>query len=417
MRWVLTFVSFWLATALMVAASLPTGAPEQSGMSADRLKRLSAAVRGYIDRGEVAGTVTLIARRGRIVHLEAQGLMDIASKTPMRADSIFRLASMTKPITSVAVMMLLEEGRLQLKDPVSKFLPEFKNPKVLLPNAPGTSRQGTRLVPADREITIQHLLTHTAGLAAPETSVLLHSELETFRKESSPTENLADYTKRLAKLPLHFQPGEAREYGPATNVLGRLVEVVSGQSFDRFLAERIFRPLEMNDTFFFVPDDKLPRLTTVYEPAKPNGLHAIAPAREMRGSRTLFLGAGGLSSTADDYVRFCQMLLNGGVYNGARLVSRKTVELMTTNHIGDLPLWPDLAGYRFGLGFRVLTDLGKTGYLGSAGSYGWGGAFGTYFFIDPKEEMVGIFMMQLRPYSHLNIRLDTQGLATQAIVD
>jgi CubicO group peptidase (beta-lactamase class C family) len=417
MRLALTLVNFWLAAAPVFAASLPIAAPEQSGMSADRLKRLSAAMQGYIDRGEVAGTVTLIARRGRVVHLQAQGSMDIDSKTPMRSDSIFRLASMTKPITSVAVMMLLEEGRFQLKDPVSKFLPEFKNAKVLVSNAPGTSREGLRLIPAEREITIQHLLTHTAGLASPGTSVAVHSELATFLKESSPNETLADYTKRLAKVPLHFQPGEAWEYGPATNVLGRLVEVVSGQSFDRFLAERIFRPLEMNDTFFYVPDDRLSRLTTVYAPGKPKGIQAVAPAKDMRGSRTLFLGAGGLSSTAEDYARFCQMLLNGGVFSGARLLSRKTVELMTTNHIGELTLWPDLSGYRFGLGFRVLTDLGKTGYLGSVGSYGWGGAFGTYFWIDPKEEMIGIFMMQIRPYNHLNIRLDTQGLATQAIVD
>jgi CubicO group peptidase (beta-lactamase class C family) len=409
-------VSLCLLGAPLFAANLPTATPEQSGMSTERLKRLSAAMRGYIDRGDVAGTVMLVARKGRVVHLEAQGLADLESKTPMRTDSIFRLASMTKPITSVAVMMLLEEGRFLLNDPVSKFIPEFKNPKVAVAHPPGTNRAGVTLVAADREITIRDLLTHTAGLASAETSSVLKPEIEKFKKESPPNENIAQQTRRLAKLPLNFQPGTAWEYGPATDVLGYLVEVASGQTFDRFLRERIFKPLEMNDTFFYVPDEKMSRLTTVYQPS-PHGIRPLAPAREMRGSKVLFAGAGGLSSTAEDYLRFCQMLLNGGTFNGAHLLSRKTVELMTANHIGDLAIWPDLSGYRFGLGFRVLTDLGRTAHLGSVGSYGWGGAYGTYFWIDPKEEMIGIFMMQIRPYNHLNIRLDSQGLATQAITD
>src|SRR5437870_2493011 len=229
----LIFCSCVLVTTIL-AASLPTGKPEQSGMSTDRLKRLSAAMRGYIDRGEIAGTVTLVARHGRVVHLEAQGLMDVDAKTPMRADTIFRIASMTKPITSVAVMMLLEEGRFLLGDPVSKFIPEFKNPKVMVVNAPGSNRAASSLVPAQREITIRDLLTHTAGLATT-TSIALRPELEKFTKEAAPEQDLAAYTKRLATLPLNFQPGTAWEYGPATTVLGYLVEVVSGQRFDRFL--------------------------------------------------------------------------------------------------------------------------------------------------------------------------------------
>jgi CubicO group peptidase (beta-lactamase class C family) len=404
-----------LLAAGLGAASLPTTRPEQSGMSTERLKRLSAAMRGYIDRGEVPGTVSLVARRGHVVHLEAQGLMDLESRAPMRADSIFRIASMTKPITSIAVMMLLEEGKYLLTDPVSKFIPEFKNPKVLVVNEPGASRAATDLAPANRDITIRDLLTHTAGLAAA-SSVPLRAEWANFQKETPAEETIADYTKRLAKLPLHFHPGTNWEYGPATTVLGYLVEVVSGQRFDRFLAERIFRPLEMNDTFFYVPDDKLSRLVTLYN-GKPRELRAVRPAREMRGSQTFFNGAGGLLSTAEDYARFCQMLLNGGQLNGARLVSRKSMELMTANHIGDLPIWPDLAGYRFGLGFRVLADSGKSATLGSVGSYGWGGAFGTYFFVDPHEEMFGILMIQMSSYSHLNIRVDTQSLAEQAIID
>jgi CubicO group peptidase (beta-lactamase class C family) len=401
-------------------AAFPAGPilarPEAAGLSSDRLKRLSAAMQGYIDRGEVAGVVTLVARRGQVVHLESQGVMDVDSKAPMKRDTIVRLASMTKPITSVAVMMLAEEGRFQLTDPVSKFIPEFKNPKVVMANFPGSSREGTRVVPADREITIQDLLTHSAGLAT-NTAILLQAEWEKFQKEGTPGEDIGGYTRRLAKLPLNFQPGTAWEYGPATNVLGYLVEVVSGQRFDRFLAERIFRPLEMNDTFFYVPDDKLGRLATVHERVIPKGIRVSRAAREMRGSQVFFAGAGGLFSTVDDYWRFCQMLLNGGSFNGARLLGRKTVELMTANQIANLPLWPDLAGYRFGLGFRVLADVGKSAQPGSLGSYGWGGAFGTYFFIDPKEEMIGILLIQMRSWNHLNIRPDLVSLAEQAIMD
>jgi CubicO group peptidase (beta-lactamase class C family) len=398
-----------------IAANIPTAKAEQAGMSTDRLQRLSAAMRGYIDRGEVAGTVTLVARHGKIVHLEAQGLMDIESKTPMRTDAIFRIASMTKPLTSISVMMLLEEGRLQITDPVSRYIPEFKNPMVKVANAPGSNRAGSSLVPANREITIRDLLTHTAGLAA-DTSVVLRDEFQQFQKERGPNDTIADFTRRLAKLPLAFHPGTAWEYGPATDVLGYLVEVVSGKSFEAFLNERILRPLEMNDTFFYVPDNKLNRLVTAYQPAQPKGIRAMGRAPDMRGSKTFFSGAGGLFSTAEDYSRFAQMLLGGGTYNGARLVSRKTIELMTANHIGDLPLWPDLAGYRFGLGFRVLADPGQSGYLGSPGTYGWAGARGTYFWVDPKEDMFGVLMTQIQPFIG-RMRLESHGLALQAITD
>ena len=311
-------------------------------------------------------------------------------------------------------MMLLEEGRLLLTDPVSKFIPEFKDPKVLVMNPPGSSRAGSRLVPADREITIRDLLTQTAGLAAG-TSTALRPEFEKFKAGARPEETIGENCRRLATLPLNFQPGTAWQYGPATDVLGYVVEVVSGQTFDRFLAERIFRPLEMNDTFFYVPDDKLNRLVTMYAPG-PGGLRAVRPAAEMRGSRTYFSGGGGLFSTAEDYLRFCHMLLQGGSYKGPRLLSRKSVELMTANHIGDMPIWPDLAGYRFGLGFRVLTDPGQNAHLASVGSYGWSGAFGTYFWIDPKEEMVGILMIQTTGPAN-NLRYEIQNLAEQAIVD
>ncbi len=405
-----------LLVSCLLAANLPIAKPEASGMSAERLKRLTAAMQGYVGRNEVAGAITLVSRRGHVVHLETAGVMDIDSKSPMKRDTIFRLASMTKPITSVAVMMLAEEGRFQITDPVSRYIPEFKNPKVVVANFPGTSRAGTRLVPANREITIQDLLTHTAGLATG-TAPLLTAEWAQFQKGGSPEEDIAGYTRRLAKLPLHFHPGTAWEYGPATNVLGYLVEVVSGQRFDRFLAERIFRPLGMADTFFYVPDEKLSRLATLHQPVNPKGLRSVRPAAGMRGSQVLFTGAGGLLSTIDDYARFCQMLASKGAGNGTRLLGRKTVELMTSNAIGDLPIWPDLAGYKFGLGFRVLTDVGKSAQPGSLGSYGWGGAYGTYFFIDPKEDLFGILMIQMSSISNLNIRPDLISLAEQAIVE
>jgi CubicO group peptidase (beta-lactamase class C family) len=406
--------TFLAAISLWAAAPPSVSPPEQAGMSGERLKRLSARVRGYIDRGELAGAVTLVSRRGKLVHLEPHGLLETASKRPMRADSIFRLASMTKPITSVAAMMLVEEGKLLLTDPVSRYIPEFKDPKVVVQTAPGSSRAGTRLAPADREINILDLLTHTAGLATG-TAPALVREFDKFTAESRPDETIAGYCRRLAGLPLNFQPGTAWQYGPATNVLGRVVEVASGQSFDKFLQERIFKPLEMTDTSFWVPDEKMDRLGPVYAPG-PDGLREFRPSAQMRGSRVFFSGSGGLFSTAGDYLRFCRMMLGNGASGGVRLLSRKSVELMTANHVGDMPIWPDLGGSRFGLGVSVVTDLGRGWHLGSVGTYGWGGAYGTWFWIDPKEELIGILMVQTSGPMH-DIRYQVQNLVVQAIVD
>src|SRR5882724_2133964 len=376
-------------------------------MSAERLARIHTALQRYVDREEIAGAVSLVARHGRVVYQDTAGMMDREAGKPMKPDAMFRIASMTKPITSLAAMMLFEEGYFQLSDPVSKFIPEMKHMMVSAPTWPGGVGSANK-VPAEREITIRHLLTHTAGLPGLSAEAYL-------KLERHPDENMGDLVKRLVKLPLNFQPGTALEYGPATDVLGYLVEVISGMPLDRYFAERIFRPLGMTDTYFYVPEDKLPRLAANYMPDQPKGIKlAPTPART---ARKLFSGAGGLVSTAGDYVRFCQLMLNGGTLNGTRLLSRKTVELMTQNHIGNLPMWKNLAGYRFGLGYRVLTDLGESANLGSLGSYGWGGAFGTYFWIDPKEDTIGILMVQIRPYDHLNIRQDFETLATQAIVD
>lgn len=401
----------------LAAATLPKAAPEEVGVSAQRLQRVTALMKRYIDQGEIAGGVTLVARKGRIAHLEAHGVMDLGTKQPMKTDSIFRLASMTKPVTSLAVMMLHEEGRFLLNDPVSKFLPEFKQMQVAVANAPNErAGGGFRTIPAEREITIRHLLTHTAGLASGTggPTMELSKGLAKFR---NPENTMAEYVTALAKLPLNFQPGTAWEYGPATDVLGRLVEVISGQSLDQFFRERIFTPLSMNDTHFYLPDAQLPRLTTAY--AKKDGQLAklAAPGVATRGGK-FHAGGGGLAGTAEDYLRFCQMLLNGGTLDGKRLVSRKTIELMTANHIGRIPMWQEtLQGYRFGLGFRVREHTGESALLGSNGSYGWGGAYGTFFWIDPKEQMVGMVMIQLMPYAHINLRPEFQNAATQAIVD
>ena len=404
-----------LAAPCLFAASLPKSNPEDVGLSADRLKRVHLLVQRYIEKGEIAGAVSLVARRGRVAHLEAQGVMDLETKKPMRPDMIFRLASMTKPVTSLAVMMLHEEGRFLLEDPVSKFLPEFKNPKVAIANAPHErSEGGYRLVPADREITIRHLLTHTAGLASGSGGPTLALVKQLTHK---PEDLLADHIRRLAALPLNFQPGAAWEYGPATDVLGRLVEVVSGQSLDAFFRERILGRLGMSDTWFYLPQDRLPRLTTAYTRQGDTLKKLTAPGPANPDGR-FFSGAGGLAGTAEDYFRFCQMLLNGGQLDGTRLVSRKTIEMMTANQIGRLPLWQDsIRGYGFGLGFRVRESLGASLTLGSVGEYGWGGAYGTYFWVDPKEQMIGILMIQLSPYAHVNIRPEFQNAVTQAIID
>ncbi|MFN7921887.1 MAG: serine hydrolase domain-containing protein [Bryobacteraceae bacterium] len=405
-----------LASAL-AAATLPKSNPEDVGISSGRLQRVHAMLQRYIDSGEIAGSVALIARKGRIAHFEAQGVMDLESKKPMRTGTIFRLASMTKPVTSIATMMLLEEGKFLLDDPISKFLPEFKNPKVAVANAPNQRfDDGFRTVPAEREITIRHLLTHTAGLASGSggPTLAMSKRLAQFSK---PENTMAEYTAELAKMPLNFQPGTAWEYGPATNVLGRLVEVISGQPLDQFFEQRIFRPLGMTDTAFYLSDDRLPRLASAYKKSSAGLEKLTAPGPTARNGR-YFAGAGGLAGTAEDYLRFCQMLLNGGQLDGYRLVSRKTTESMTTNHIGPLTLWDDsLRGYGFGLGFRVRKDLGQSLTLGSNGEYGWGGAYGTYFWVDPKEQMIGILMIQLMPYAHVNLRPEFQNVATQAIVD
>lgn len=392
--------------------------PDSVGLSAERLARLNDVMQGYIDRQEVAGVVTLVARRGRVVHVDARGAGTLDSDVAMHQDAIFRLASMTKPIASVGLMMLYEEGRFQLNDPVARYLPAFSDLDVAEADGAG----GYRRVSAGRPITVHDLLTHLAGFANVFGDVL-DDEARRWQASRTQDESLADMIDRLTDLPLESQPGNSWEYGPATDVVGRLIEVLSGQPLDAFLDERIFEPLDMHDTHFYLPDEKLARLSTLYRPRDGGGL-AVAEAADRssphaEGQAAYFSAAGspGLVSTARDYYRFLQMLLNGGELDGVRLLGRKTVELMTVNHTRDLPIWLAGPGHGFGLGFAVVTDLGRTGLPRSEGAYWWGGGSGPVFWVDPAEALIGILFVQIRPFDHLNIRDDMVSMTYQAIVD
>ena len=406
---------------LPVMDGVPTAAPEDVGMSSARLARLERALQAYVDRSEVAGAVSLVARKGKVVHFSALGDRVAGGGAPMTHDAIFRIASMTKPIASVALMMLYEEGHFQLRDPIARWLPEFGAMQVAEPASyQELGRARYRTVEAAQPITVQHLLTHTAGL--PNTyRGITKPDFDAVAPQREPGDTLAAFAGRLARLPLNFHPGERWEYGRATDLVGRLVEVISGQRFDEFLRTRLFEPLEMTDTHFHLPRAKLDRFAALYRPAGGSGLALTeaptADSRFVREPHSYFSGAGGLVSTARDYFRFNQMMLNGGVLDGARVLGRKTVELMTLNHTGDHDIWLVGPGYGFGLGYAVVRDPGQAAMPYSPGSHFWWGAFNTTFWIDPREELTGILLTQLRPYTHLNIRQDLATLTYQAIVD
>ena len=407
---------------LPVMDGLPTAEAETVGISSTRLERLERVMQGYVDRDEAAGVVTLVARRGKVIHFSAAGYRDLEAGSPMRHDTIFRIASMTKPIVSVALMMLYEEGYFQLRDPISKWLPEFADMQVAIPIPTQERIDGTRykLIPAARPITVQHVLTHTAGLANTYRGIM-QPEFREMSAQQQPGDTVADMLSRLAKLPLNFHPGDSWEYGRATDIVGRLVEVISGQTLNAFLRDRIFVPLDMPDTHFYLPIDKLDRFAANYGPRDDGGLvlteAPTAESRYVKEPHVYFSGAGGLVSTARDYWRFQQMVLNGGELDGVRILGRKTVELMTANHTGDYGNWLTGPGYGFGLGYAIVTNLGPSGTPRSKGTYYWSGAFGTIFFVDPKEDLIGILLTQIRPYTHLNMRPDLATMTYQAIVD
>jgi len=369
-------------------------------------------IKRHIDAGTFSGAVTLVARQGRVAHFEAQGLMDIESRKPMQKDAIFRIMSMTKPIVGASIMMMIEEGKVRLTDPVSKFIPELKDLKVAVTTpAPAgqTTAAGTPArfytVPAEREITIRDLLTHTSGLVSGGIS---NQEARSVALKGK--ETLADYLPRLGKVPLDFQPGTRWSYSAQAgfDVLARVVEITSGMPFDRFTKQRIFDPLGMKDTFFY-PADGNPRMATRYIRGA-NGLEKQTNPGFMNGA--YFSGGGGLMSTAEDYLQFAQMLLNRGELNGKRLLGSKTVEVMTSVAVPDT-LPGRTKGEGYGLSVRVVNDpIARSSFM-SAGTFGWSGAYGTHFFVDPQEKVVGILMTQTPDQQ---VRLDFENAVMHAIV-
>ncbi|GAB4232117.1 MAG: serine hydrolase domain-containing protein [Acidobacteriota bacterium] len=383
------------------------------GLSAERLARLDGVMEQYVRQDRVAGIVTLILRRGKLAHQGVYGYLSKERGTPMRADAIFRIASQTKAITSVAVMILQEEGKLLIGDPVGKYLPEFQKTTVAEPQ----EGDGFRVVPARRPITIRDLLTHTAGI-----SYGWGPAAEAYRFErvqgwffADKDEEIGAVIQRLAQLPFDAQPGERWLYGFSTDILGRLVEVVSGQTLAEFFQDRIFEPLKMVDSHFFLPEEKLERLTPVYGINAEGKLYLVEKPEEspyFRGPRRCYSGGAGLLSTARDYARFLQALLNGGELEGARILSRKSVEMMTVNQVGDL-----YGAQGFGLGFWVTRDLGASGEPGSEGAFGWGGAYHTVYWVDPQEELVAVLMCQLLPATGSDLHGKFRSLVYQAVVD
>ncbi|MAF52085.1 MAG: serine hydrolase [Chloroflexi bacterium] len=402
---------------------MQTAAPEEVGFSSKRLGRLDDVMQGYVDAGMLAGIVTMLARRGKVFHFKPFGLMDIYAVKPVELDTIFRIYSMSKPITSAAVMMLYEEGAFHLDEPVSRFIPELADLKVFA----GMSQKGKRLVDPDRPISIRHLLTHTSGLSYGSYVDTPVDDMYRSTAARDPDDNLQGFIERIAEIPLAYQPGTSWRYSVATDVLGRLVEVISGRTFDQYLKDSIFEPLGMPDTAFYVPEEKLDRLASIYGPAIGGGMQELDTpgVNQHRRPLTMFSGGGGLVSTASDYMRFCQMMLNGGTLDDVRLLGPKTVELMTINHLSDdlMPYSVSEAGVTgtqgcgFGLGFRVVIDLAQHGILGSEGMYSWGGAASTVFWIDPKEELVAILMTQFMPSGQYPIRREFQVATYQAMVD
>jgi len=407
---------WFIAAALLQASSLPTAKPADVGLSADRLERLSRVMQEYADQGKVAGMVALVARKGRVVYFKPFGKLDLAKSVPMPANAIFRIASQTKAVTSVAVMILQEEGRLLLDDPVSRYIPEFAATRVAV-QAADKDAKGYTTVPARRPITIRDLLTHTAGISygdGPAREEYLAAGIHGWFLADKPMP-IGDIIKKLATLPFDAQPGEKFVYGYNTDILGYLVERVSGMTVAEFFDKKITSPLGMADTHFFLPEDKIGRFTSVYGVDEKGGLKLMEDGRDnfyVRGPRVCYAGGAGLLSTAEDYARFLLMLQNGGELQGARILSPKSVELMTVNHIGGL-----YGSQGFGLGFWITERLGFSGQPGSIGGFGWGGAYHTTYWVDPAEQLVAVLMTQLLPAGNSDLHGKFRALVYQSIVE
>jgi CubicO group peptidase (beta-lactamase class C family) len=432
--------AFALALLLLIgslahaADSLPTTKPEKVGLSAERLARIDRLMEGYVESDRLPGALGMIARQGKVAYLRTWGMRDRETGTPMTPDTIFRIYSMSKPITSVAVMILFEEGHFRLKDPIGRFIPELADLEVMQESKdPETGGTTVTTFKSKRQITIQDLLRHTAGLTygifGNTTVDRMYREAEIMRRD----ETLAEMVARLGELPLLYEPGTTWHYSVADDVLGRLVEVVSGMPFDEFLEKRLFGPLGMTDSGFWVPPAKQGRFAQLYSPdgteyneeaflRRAGDPHVVVPSDPRASERYLskpkfFSGGGGMVSTASDYMRFCLMMLNGGELDGTRILSRKTVELITADHLSGLAMPTPRPGYTFGLGFAVAEDRGIIAALGSEGEYNWGGAAGTRFWIDPREQLVGVFMVQIIPHLKLRYGEEFRHLSYQAIAD
>jgi CubicO group peptidase (beta-lactamase class C family) len=415
---ILLFILMFGLSTMVSAGTIPEAKPEEIGFSSDRLQRIHELMQQNIDAGNFAGAVTLVARHGRIAHFETHGMMDLDAKKSMAEDAIFRIMSMTKPIVGVSVLMLLEEGKISLNDPVSNFIPQLKDLEVAvpLPSAPSSpfappsqAPQDPRFytMPADREITIRDLLTHTSGLVSGPISMSQNAKV--IYKEG---ETLTDYIPRLGSVPLEFQPGTKWAYSAQAGIdtLVRIVEIISGQTFDKFLEHRLFEPLGMKDTCFYPGEALKPRIATLYRKT-PNGLQKQSDPVFMNG--TYLSGGGGLFSTAEDYLRFGLMLANGGEFEGKRILGRRTIEMMRAIHIPDT-LPGRKPGEGFGLTVRVISDFGAAGTALSNGSFGWSGAFGTHFWVDPEEKIVAVLMTQ---GGSIELTVDFETAVMQAVID
>ncbi len=414
-------LSVLLAAALpALPASVQTAKPEQTGFSSERLARIHDMVQRHIEDHDISGAVTLVARNGKVAHFEAHGLADVEARKPMSKDSLFWIMSMTKPVVGTAVLMMLEEGKLRLTDPISKFIPEFKGMKVaVIEERPAGAREpapGTPpsfyTIPAAREITVQDLLTHVSGLNSGGPA----SRAEVAKIDLKAGESLADFIPRLGATPLDFQPGTRWQYSPtsAFDTLERVVEVVSGQPFDRFARERIFDPLGMKDTTYRPSPEQLHRLATQYR-GTSGALTRVDNHPIWLNSPTYLSGGGGLMSSAEDYLQFAQMLANRGELNGKRLLGPKTVELMSSVFVPDT-LPGRAKGRGFGLSVQVISDHIAANTAISNGSFGWDGAFGTHFWVDPKEKIVGLFMVQAAGPNRL-MNPDFEETVMQALID
>ena len=397
-----------------------TAAPEEVGLSSERLARISTRMQHYIDEEKFAGIVTLVSRYGQVAHFEACGMQNIGANIPMALDTVFRIYSMTKPIISVAIMMLFEQGRFLLTDPVSEYIPAFKKLQVCT----HSGYTGLELHEPNCNMTLQHLLAHTAGLSY---GIFEDSPVEALYRDHRVLARditLEDMIDRLADIPLMHHPGEAWRYSVATDVLGYLVQTVADMPLEDFLRENILHPLGMYETGFHVTDKLAGRFAAMYGPEDSGGLEEIdsAMTSDYLTSPRRPSGGAGLVSTTSDYLRFTELLLNNGELEGIRLLSRKSIELMTSNHLPDAIMPIEIGGnylngYGFGLGFRVMLNPAQAVMIGSEGEFGWSGAANTHFWVDPKESMIGILMTQFMPSGHYPLTNDFRVAAYQSIVD